>query len=91
MDMKTAKKIKPGALVRFAWDTPGSWSAQCSEGIVIGKTYVEGVHEAKILGGTKKARYDVLVHWFSVPKGNPHKGLEVMQNWEIMLVSEFSD
>ena len=92
MDMKTAKNLKSGSLVRFAWDTANSWSGQSSEGVVIGKKYVEGRHEAKILGGSKDARYDIVVHWFTVPAGHvTRKGVAVMQNWEIMLVSEHSD
>ena len=90
MDMKTAKRLKPGDMVREAWDTGNAvFSGHSREGIVIGKKYVEGLHEAKILGGKKPARYDIVVHWFPTEKytyGRAH-GVKVCQNWEIMLVS----
>ena len=90
MNMKEAKRLKPGAIVREAWE-PRSWRF----GLVLAKQHVRANHNAKVLGGWKDERYDVTVHWFDGPrprgvmggvdmrKPNP----EQLQNWEIMLVS----
>ena len=44
-------------------------------------------HEAKCLGGTKEERYDFTVHWFNGPRYRHGENPEVVQNWEVMLVS----
>jgi hypothetical protein len=95
MNLKEAKRLKPGAIVRESYyptdEGPGS-----VYGIVIGKKYVKERHEAKILGGYKDERYDIVVHWTCKEPAIPRPGgsyrvkperLQLRQNWEIMLVS----
>jgi|TARA_R110000765_G_scaffold191661_1_gene296992 hypothetical protein len=88
MNFKEAGRLKPGAIVRQSWDTR---SVAPSLGLVIGKVHVTERHSAKILGGTKEQRYDVVVHWFNgrgrrvTPGTGPR--VETLQNWEIMMVS----
>ena len=90
MNVRDAKRLKPGAIVRESYhaDSP-------IHGIVIEKKYVKERHAAKILGGYKTERYDVIVHWTcketAVPRqrisGNAYGRLQVRQNWELMVVS----
>jgi len=93
MNMREAKRLKPGAIVRESYfpsdEGPGS-----VHGIVIGKKYVKGRHTAKILGGYKDERYDIIVHWTckerAIPRTLYHEKperLQLRQNWEIMVVS----
>jgi hypothetical protein len=86
MNLKEAKRLQPGAIVRE------SWAAARRHGLVIGKTHVVENHTAKTLCQRKSQRYDVVVHWLDGPRrvswiaesaSNP----EVLQNWEIMVVS----
>ena len=93
MNMRDAKRLKPGAIVResFYPETPG---APKIHGIVIGKRYIEERHAAKILGGYKNRRYDVVVHWTCKEAAIPRKRyadnnqrLQVRQQWELMVVS----
>jgi len=86
MNLKEAKKLQPGAIVRE------SWASAHRTGLVIGKTHVVEDHTAKTLCQRKSQRYDVVVHWLDGPRriswiaesaSNP----EVLQNWEIMVVS----
>ena len=86
MNLKEAKKLQPGAIVGE------SWSSTHRTGLVIGKTHVVENHTAKTLCQSKSQRYDVVVHWLDGPRriswiaesaSNP----EVLQNWEIMVVS----
>ena len=81
MNMRVAKKLQPGAVVRESWDTNNNLGIPRT-GLVIGKKFVDEIHEAKILGGFKATRYDIVVHWLE------KNTIEVRQNWEIMLVSE---
>jgi len=93
MNMREAKKLKSGAIVRESYyvndEGPGS-----VRGLVIGKKYIKERHVAKILGGHKNERYDVIVHWIckeaAIPRkqysDNTHR-LQVRQNWELMVVS----
>ncbi len=87
MNLKEAKKLQPGAIVRE------SWMSENRTGLVIGKTHIVEDHTAKSLCQRKSQRYDVVVHWFDGPR---HRALfrtevapnpEVLQNWEIMVVS----
>jgi hypothetical protein len=92
MNLKDAKKLQPGAIVResFRPDSIG----HPIHGIVIGKKYIKERHAAKVLGGTKEERYDIVVHWTCkdavVPRkrwGDNNQRLQVRQNWELMVVS----
>ena len=83
MNMRECKRLKPGAMVREAYETNG----QDTLGIVLSKEYVEEEHYANVLGGKKHARYDIWVHWLRAPKyrkrrGNPDK----IQCWEVKLI-----
>ena len=83
MNLKESKKLQPGAIVRESWG-----SAVKRTGLVIGKTHVVEDHTAKVLCQRKGQRYDVVVHWFGGPRFSHHDpNPEVLQNWEIMVVS----
>jgi len=86
MNLREAKRLQPGAIVRE------SWASVRRHGLVIGKTHIVEDHTAKTLCQRKSQRYDVVVHWLDGPRriswvaesaSNP----EVLQNWEIMVVS----
>ena len=87
MNLKEAKKLQPGAIVRE------SWMSKKRTGLVIGKTHVVEEHKAKCLSQKKSQRYDIVVHWFDGPRlaasfrSESNKNPEVLQNWEIMVVS----
>ena len=92
MNMRDAKRLKPGAIVRESYH-PDSMGHPI-HGIVIEKKYVKERHAAKILGGYKTERYDVIVHWTCrenvIPRqyyASNSRRLQVRQNWELMLVS----
>ena len=92
MNMRDAKKLKPGAIVRESFH-PDSMGSPI-HGIVIEKKYIKERHTAKTLGGTKDDRYDIIVHWTCkdtvVPRkrwGDNNHRLQVRQNWELMVVS----
>ena len=83
MNMKEARRLKPGAIVREAWNV-----AAVRTGLVLTKEHVRETHYAKALGSRKDERYDVMVHWFDGPRlsaqsTNPEK----LQNWQIMVIS----
>jgi len=83
MNLKEAKKVKPGAMVRMSWDTHNFGKIT---GIIISKEHVTGRHMAKGLGQWKDEKYDLKIHWFKQPwniKENPC----VMENWQVMVVS----
>ena len=92
MNMRDAKKLNPGAIVREAYHPDGDLRYPI-HGIVIEKKYVKERHAAKILGGYKNERYDVIVHWPCREPVIPRtrlgatRRLQVRQNWELMLVS----
>jgi hypothetical protein len=93
MNMKDARKLKPGAIVREAWH-PGSKV----QGIVLSKQYIKEPHHAKMLCRDKQERYDVTVHWLCPESALPRKKwgdnkpsrVQVRENWEIMLISHVS-
>ena len=88
MNIKEAKKLKSGAIVREAWDTR---SINPRTGLVLGKTHIVENHMAKTLCQEKNQRYDVVVHWFNGPRGysewSSRPNPEVLQNWELMIIS----
>ena len=89
MNMKEARRLKPGAIVREAWIGPG---AAVRTGLVLTKEHVREAHYAKALGSRKDERYDVMVHWFDGPRlsaqsPNPSPNPEKLQNWQIMVIS----
>ena len=84
MNLQQSKRIKPGAIVRASWDT---LAIRIGHGLVLSKERVQEKHEAKCLGGTKHERYDLIVHWFNGPRWEKAENPEVVQNWEVMLVS----
>ena len=81
MTLKDAEKLKPGAIVRESWRT-----AAKRTGLVLAKEHVDGAHPARVLGGMKYQRYDVVVHWFDGPRGMGRVNPEKLQNWELMVV-----
>jgi cell division inhibitor SulA len=88
VNLKEAKKLKPGAIVRESW-LPASGPQW--HGIVLSKVHVEERHMASMLGVMKDERYDVVVHWLLSPRAHngsePQKKIREHQNWEIMVVS----
>tara|TARA_R110000744_G_scaffold332339_1_gene437764 strand:- start:702 stop:989 length:288 start_codon:yes stop_codon:yes gene_type:complete len=92
MNMRDANKLQPGAIVRESFQ-PDSMGHPI-HGIIIGKKHVKERHTAKVLGGSKEERYDIVVHWTckdtAVPRkrwGDNNHRLQVRQNWELMVVS----
>ena len=92
MNLKEARKLQPGAIVREAWDT----SNRCSHGIVLSKQHVVEDHVANVLCQKKKERFDVQVHWLaSAPGQSEHSDfyrekqgtIQKCQSWEIMVIS----
>jgi|TARA_R110000824_G_scaffold5670_11_gene26201 hypothetical protein len=89
MNLKEAKRLKPGAIVREAW------GSKKSEGLVLSTTYVKEVHTAKTLCQEKKERYDIVVHWLRDPptqydqaygsSGASKRNPQLRQNWELMV------
>ena len=94
MNLRDARKLQPGAIVREAWHPDSKTSA-----IVLSKQYVKEEHMAKILCQDKKERYDVTVHWLGPERCIPRKKwadnrpsrVQVRQNWELMVISHVSD
>ena len=83
MNLRLAREIKVGSLVRESWTEGDS-----TQGIILEKAYVMEDHIAKSLGAKKKERYDFLVHWINRPSyRNNNKNPEWVQNWQVMLVS----
>jgi len=89
MNMKDARRLKPGAIVREAWNPHTT-----VQGIVLSKQYVKEQHNAKMLCRDKEERYDVTVHWLCperlIPQrrwGEKAHRVQVRENWEIMLIS----
>ena len=92
MNLKDAKKLKDGAIVRESY-RPDSIGHPI-HGIVIGKKHVKARHMAQILCQWKSERYDVVVHWLCkepvIPRqewGSKVERLQVRENWELMVVS----
>jgi hypothetical protein len=87
MNLKEAKKIRPGAIVRESWATTDR------TGLVLSKVLIKESHVAKVLCHKKEQRYDIVVHWFGGPRAvgweesHNMKNPETMQNWELMVVS----
>lgn len=89
MNIREARKLKQGAIVREAWNPHTT-----VQGIVLSKQHVQEEHTAKLLCQKKKERYDVTVHWLCserlIPRkewgDNSHR-VQVRENWEIMVVS----
>ncbi len=94
MNLKEARKIQPGAIVRESY-RPDSIHGLEVHGIVIGKRHVSERHHAKVISQIKEERYDIVVHWMCknpacIPRTvyrEPGKRLQLRQNWELMVVS----
>tara|TARA_Y100000114_G_C11744080_1_gene320625 strand:- start:314 stop:595 length:282 start_codon:yes stop_codon:yes gene_type:complete len=90
MNLREAKKLKPGAIVRTSY-TEESYQ---SKGIVLSKYYVKERHRARTLGGIKYERYEIKVHWYDNPPGDwcaktrtyVKEKLQTHQNWELMVI-----
>jgi hypothetical protein len=89
MNIREARKLKQGAIVREAWNPYTT-----VQGIVLSKQHVQEEHTAKLLCQKKKERYDVTVHWLGperlIPRkewGDNRHRVQVRENWEIMVVS----
>ena len=89
MNIREARKLKQGAIVREAWNPYTT-----VQGIVLSKQHVQEEHTAKLLCQKKSERYDVTVHWLGSERLIPQKEwgdnrhrVQVRENWEIMVVS----
>lgn len=90
MNIREARKLKQGAIVREAWNPHTT-----VQGIVLSKQHVQEEHTAKLLCQKKKERYDVTVHWLGPERIIPREvwgedvgtRVQVRENWEIMVVS----
>jgi len=93
MNIREAKKLQPGAIVREAY-RPDEDGIAPVRGIVIGKTHVEERHHARMLGKWKKERYDIAVHWIegSIPwcpatLRRATTRLQLRENWDLIVIS----
>ena len=94
MNLKEAKRLQPGAIVRE------SWGPEFRQGIVLAKSYVKERHMAVYLSRTKDERYDVVVHWLckNPPRGHHVPGItpgtvrnpQTRQSWELMVIAHAS-
>jgi|ETNvirenome_6_85_1030632.scaffolds.fasta_scaffold24169_4 hypothetical protein len=88
MNLKTAKELKLGTLVRASFQPHSR-----HYGIVLTKEHVEEPHMAKQLGMQKEERYDLTVHWIGgIPPYLAHghgnaarRPIVKHENWELML------
>ena len=92
MNIKEARKLQPGAIVRE------SWGPEFRQGLVLSKVHVKEKHMARTLCQEKDERYDIVVHWLCRnPPRQWHKqadggdvvegSVQTRENWEIMVVS----
>jgi len=90
VNLKEAKKLEPGAIVREAWHPDSK-----VQGIVLSTKHFVGEHTAKLLCQIKKERFDVMVHWLgpsrTIPRkqwgdNEPHR-VQQRENWELMIIS----
>ncbi len=90
MNLKEAKKLEPGAIVREAWHPDSK-----VQGIVLSKCHIRQKHLAKMLCRRKEERYDIIVHWLgpsrTIPRkqwgdNEPHR-VQQRENWELMIIS----
>ena len=90
MNLKEAKKLQPGAIVRE------SWGPDHRQGIILAKSYVEERHMAAFLSQYKDKRYDVVVHWLcrNPPRHGQVNGEilnpQTRQSWELMVIAHAS-
>jgi hypothetical protein len=84
MNLKEAKRLKPGSMVRMSWETYAE--TQGRTGIVLSKMHVKERHMAKGLSQWRDEKYDLIIHWFKKPF-NIHVNPCVMENWQVMVVS----
>jgi len=88
VNIKDARKLKPGAIVREAWLPDNK-----AQGIVLSKEHYTGEHMAKCLSQKKKERYDVKIYWIGdrVPQqrwaDTKPKRVQIRENWELMVIS----
>ena len=81
MNLREAKKLQPGALVRESWG-----DRAMRTGLVLSKEHVEEDHIARCLSHRKDERYDVFVHWFGGPRRAVLANPEKLQSWELMVL-----
>tara|TARA_R100001443_G_scaffold64911_1_gene74299 strand:- start:597 stop:860 length:264 start_codon:yes stop_codon:yes gene_type:complete len=84
MNIREARKLKPGAIVRQSWATKSK-----SNGLVLAVNYERGEKTEAILGQKKPERYMVTVNWFedtADPLWAP-KGIKRHSSWDLMVIS----
>ena len=85
MNLKEAKKVKPGAIVRMSWETH---HRHVATGVVLSKEHVIGRHMAKGLSQWRDEKYDLKIHWFKKPYFvSPNQNTSTVENWQVMVVS----
>jgi|TARA_E500000305_G_C4024237_1_gene240790 hypothetical protein len=82
MNIKEAKKLKPGAIVRQSWATKSK-----SNGLVLAVDYEHGPKTEAILGQLKPERYLVTVNWFPSPEKYAQRGIKKHSSWDLMIIS----
>lgn len=85
MNIKEARKIKPGALVRTSWST----ELGATQGIVLAKKYEKGSKVESILGQEKSERYILTVSWLPSANHLGYKptGITRRSSWDLMVIS----
>ena len=82
MNIKEARKLKPGAIVRQSWATKST-----SNGLVLAVDYERGEKTETILGQVKPERYLVTVNWFPSSERFTPKGIKQHSSWDLMIIS----
>jgi|TARA_R110000824_G_scaffold43779_2_gene127837 hypothetical protein len=82
MNIKEAKKLKPGAIVRQSWATKSK-----SNGLVLAIEYNRSTQIEPMLGQAKPERYMVTVSWFTAGSKYSPKGIKQHSSWDLMVVS----
>ena len=85
MNIKEARKIQPGALVRTSWATNNN----ATQGIVLAKEYERADKREQILGQWKPERYILTVSWFPNQHDDQYapKGISKRSSWDLMVIS----
>ena len=90
LNKREAKKIHPGALVRYSFSTPGNGAQKA---IVIAKEYQQGTRYESILCQEKEDRYMLTISWLAecdIPDSRFRQDpgtIETVSHWDLMVIS----
>lgn len=82
MNIKEARKLKPGAIVRQSWATKSK-----TNGLVLAAEHERGEKTESLLGQKKPERYLVTVNWFIAGDRFAPKGIKQHSSWDLMIIS----